>query len=232
MKPTRAEKQWVARQEAHERGPSEGTRAERRRTSRERQYAKVPKVSGGLGISLELQYRRDQRERTGAGMLGVFLGRDSGTPAEAPGCLASTGRTAPAPCTTPTPGRSRCRTGASTVPLPARPIGASGLRPLEIWHLWGRRRRWSHCTWSRGLHRSHMSSCGGGQSAAYCGYRRCWLGCLGLEPGGEALREPGRGACGRVRRVHAAPRRRSGSTTCDTYLRGRVMREVRRKLRD
>ena len=71
--PSRAEKQRVARQEAQERGLSEGTRAERRRASRERQYAKVPKVSGGLGISLEQQYRRDQRQRTGAGMLGMFL---------------------------------------------------------------------------------------------------------------------------------------------------------------
>ena len=69
----RAEKQRVARQEAQERGPSKGTRAERRRASRERQYAKVRKVSGGLGISLEQQYRRDTRERTGAGMLGLFL---------------------------------------------------------------------------------------------------------------------------------------------------------------
>lgn len=49
------------------------TRAEQRRASREREYAKVPKLEGKRGMLLDQEYRLDALKRAGAKGLEIFM---------------------------------------------------------------------------------------------------------------------------------------------------------------
>ena len=49
------------------------TRAERRRASREREYAKVPKLEGKRGMLLDREYRLEAIRRAGAKGFEMFM---------------------------------------------------------------------------------------------------------------------------------------------------------------
>ena len=73
----RAEKQAISRAvskalRANGKGP-EGTRAERRRTWIDNSFKDIPKISGGLGISLQEESRLEMLRGAGTEKLRIFM---------------------------------------------------------------------------------------------------------------------------------------------------------------